>query len=348
MWVQKTSNGKYQFVERYKDTVTGKTHTVSVTADRNTSTERKAASLALAQKIQERQTVTDTLLTFGQLCSLYLQDKQNTLKSVSFSAAKTYCTVAMNVVPPEAIVARITPLYVKKRLSAMNCPATVKNYRLRCVRMIFSWGYSSDLCGDLCKRLPALSTPPTEKHQQYLEPHEIDLLLTALPDEWIPLTRFLILSGLRIGEAIALDSHDVDLHERVIHVRRTYDYINDRMTDTPKTSDSFRDVYMQDQLHALCAEIKSDTVAFFSPRIHYRSYYGALSKAGKTILNRPVHPHTLRHTHTSLLAAEGVPLDVISRRLGHSDSKITRDIYLHVTSKQKAADAALLKSVKIM
>lgn len=328
--------------------MTGRTHTVSVTADRNTTTERKAAALALAEKIKQRQTVTDALLTFGQLCSMYLQDKQTTLKAVSYSAAQTYSAVALSVIPSDAVVSRITPLYIKKQLSEMDCAVTVKNYRLRCVRMILSWGYSNDLCGDLCKRIPALNTPPKEKAQQYLEPHEIDLLLSVLDPAWIPLTRFLILSGLRIGEAIALDSSDVDLAERVIHVRRTFDYVNGKMTTTPKTSDSYRDVYMQDQLFSMCSELKRNTTAFFSPRIHYRTYYGALSKAGKAVLGRPVHPHTLRHTHTSLLAAEGVPLEVISRRLGHADSTITKQIYLHVTSKQKAADAALLKNVKIM
>lgn len=41
--------------------------------------------------------------------------------------------------------------------------------------------------------------------------------------------------------------------------------------------------------------------------------------------------HIFRHTHISKLAELGVPLYVIQQRVGHANSKITRQIYLHVT-----------------
>jgi integrase len=47
----------------------------------------------------------------------------------------------------------------------------------------------------------------------------------------------------------------------------------------------------------------------------------------------------LRDTHASLLAESGVPLEVISKRLGHSNIAITMSRYMHV-SKQRDADAA--------
>jgi integrase len=39
--------------------------------------------------------------------------------------------------------------------------------------------------------------------------------------------------------------------------------------------------------------------------------------------------HTLRHTHGSHLLANGVPLPVVSARLGHSSVRVTADIYSH-------------------
>lgn len=41
-------------------------------------------------------------------------------------------------------------------------------------------------------------------------------------------------------------------------------------------------------------------------------------------LNEELTPHSLRHTHTSLLAEAGVSLEQIMDRLGHSDDKITK------------------------
>lgn len=60
----------------------------------------------------------------------------------------------------------------------------------------------------------------------------------------------------------------------------------------------------------------------------------------KTDLNLNVTPHSLRHTHTSLLAEAEVEIDEIMDRLGHQDDETTRRVYLHVTEgrKQEAAD----------
>ena len=57
-------------------------------------------------------------------------------------------------------------------------------------------------------------------------------------------------------------------------------------------------------------------------------------------LNLNVTPHSLRHTHTSLLAEAGVDLDEIMDRLGHQDDATTRNIYLHITSARKSAAAS--------
>ena len=43
MWIEETKNGKYKFVERYEDYLTGITNKVSVTIERNTPESRKTA-----------------------------------------------------------------------------------------------------------------------------------------------------------------------------------------------------------------------------------------------------------------------------------------------------------------
>jgi integrase len=51
--------------------------------------------------------------------------------------------------------------------------------------------------------------------------------------------------------------------------------------------------------------------------------------------------HALRHSAATVALAEGVPLDVISRQLGHAGYAITADVYAHVgrEAERKAADA---------
>ena len=40
--------------------------------------------------------------------------------------------------------------------------------------------------------------------------------------------------------------------------------------------------------------------------------------------------HDLRHTHATLLLAGGVPVKVVSERLGHASATITLTVYQHV------------------
>ena len=54
------------------------------------------------------------------------------------------------------------------------------------------------------------------------------------------------------------------------------------------------------------------------------------------------------HTHASLLMEQGVSIDTISRHLGHADSQITREIYLHVTKKLQEKENEQLKGLKII
>ncbi|MGE6629143.1 tyrosine-type recombinase/integrase [Bacillus sp. NPDC077027] len=48
-----------------------------------------------------------------------------------------------------------------------------------------------------------------------------------------------------------------------------------------------------------------------------------------------ITPHHLRHTYASLLFADGIDLKETQRRLGHSRSKTTLDVYYHVMRETK-------------
>ncbi len=49
--------------------------------------------------------------------------------------------------------------------------------------------------------------------------------------------------------------------------------------------------------------------------------------------------HDLRHTHATLLIKEGVPVKVVSERLGHATTAFTIETYQHVLPGMQA-DAA--------
>jgi integrase len=60
--------------------------------------------------------------------------------------------------------------------------------------------------------------------------------------------------------------------------------------------------------------------------------------------------HDLRHTHATILLTAGVPVHVVSQRLGHASAVVTMTVYAHVLpgSQRDAADrfAALVGEAK--
>lgn len=67
-------------------------------------------------------------------------------------------------------------------------------------------------------------------------------------------------------------------------------------------------------------------------------------------LNTVLTPHSLRHTHTSLMAEAGATLEEIMERLGHANDRVTKEVYLHVTKARKKDTShkfsELMKSIR--
>ena len=64
----------------------------------------------------------------------------------------------------------------------------------------------------------------------------------------------------------------------------------------------------------------------------------------------PARLHDLRHCHATILLLAGVPVHVVSQRLGHASPVVTMTVYAHVLpgSQRDAADrfAALVEEAK--
>ncbi|EPQ9625308.1 tyrosine-type recombinase/integrase [Staphylococcus pseudintermedius] len=54
-------------------------------------------------------------------------------------------------------------------------------------------------------------------------------------------------------------------------------------------------------------------------------------------------PYSLRHTHTSYLLSKRIPIEYISKRLGHYNISITLDVYSHLLDEHKKSKVAMLE-----
>ena len=342
MWMQKKENGRFQFFERYEDYVTGKQKTVSVTLDKNTTASRKQARSLLDEKIRQKNLVQpDRGITLHELIEKYNDSNAGILKEQTRIQNMYIFRSLERILDKDALVNRLTAPYIIGRVESESDRACTRNERMKHIKLLLRWGYKNDLVNDVgfLAKLPTYKDDLKARiSDKYMEKEELASVLAEMKNaRYLNLTKFLVLSGLRIGEYLALDDRDIDYENRVIHVTKTVALLTGEITD-PKNFSSIRDVYMQDEL----LDVRP-------PRnVDYYAYKEYLARITKKVLGRRLTPHALRHTHTSLLAEAGVPLEVISRRLGHENSKVTREIYLHVTKEMKRRDNDALKDVKLV
>lgn len=369
MWIEETKNGKFKFVERYTDYMTGKTKKISVTLDKNTAQSRKTAQKALNEKIDQALGKTfKKEISLKDLIDEYRIDQEKTVKKATYRRNYHTCNAFMRILGENTLVDKLNAKYVRDRFLATGKePGSLNEYLTR-FKAMMRWGYRNDLVSDISflnKLEPFKDVPHKVKIQdKYLESEELRTLLDGMADDtWRTVTKFLVMSGVRFGEFAALEKSDIDYDNNVIHITKTYDPNNNIVT-TPKTTCSVRDVYMQDELKAVCKQLHSQMLRrrlvyslpdnklfFFSPdgeHIHYYAYNKYLKENSAKLIGRTITVHALRHTHASLLLEKGIPVETISRRLGHENSKVTKEIYLHVTEKLKEKDNKKIASISII
>lgn len=367
MWVEETKKGKYKYIERYTDPLTGKYRRVSVVLDKNTAQARKQAQKALAEKIRVAMDPQPEEITLGELVEKYRNEQEKTVKASTYRRNYFACQTLMNILGADTLVSKINAGYIRKSLLATGKEHSTLNEHLVRLKSLLRWGYRNDYVKDisyLAKLEPFSDTPHRAKiEDKFLEAEEVAVLIGSMKvTEWRNLTEFLVLSGLRFGEAAALTLSDLNFKNRTIHISKNYDSVNDTVT-TPKTRTSVRDVYMQDDLYKLCRRIAAESLAVSiaslatgnllfpgenGSHISFYSYNKYLRENAQKTLGRRITPHTLRHTHASLMMEQGIDKDTISRRLGHSNSRITEQIYLHVTKKLNEKQNERIKNVKLI
>lgn len=188
-----------------------------------------------------------------------------------------------------------------------------------------------------------------------------------IPDPWLPeqvrafllaseghrhetLYRVLLSTGVRIGEVLSLRWRDVDLHGRQVTITRTITRSIDRGTvfsATPKTPSGRRTIPLTDTTVTLL-ERHHDRQLFARRMMDDRWQDHDLVFAGRhgNPLSAPpirsqferlletaglprVRLHDLRHTAATLMLAQGTPVHVVARILGHADPAITLRMYAH-------------------
>lgn len=161
--------------------------------------------------------------------------------------------------------------------------------------------------------------------------------------------RLLAFTGIRRGEGLALKWRNINLQTGTISIEATRDRKGYR---TPKTKNSYRTIAIDDTLVALLKKYRAwcsallleDGQVLDKDDFVFLSYQSKEAYADNSVfyafkrlsdaLGYTVKPHTLRHTHASILLYSGEDVATVAERLGNTP-KVIWETYAHVIERDK-------------
>lgn len=169
----------------------------------------------------------------------------------------------------------------------------------------------------------------------------------------------LYFSGLRIGECLALTWNDFD--NGCIEISKTIAKEKDKdgnyIINSPKTESSYRKITLDSQ-------ITKKLNSYYKKEKKKESFdnswfiFGGIKPLAQTTVTRKkdkycqlanvkkIRLHDFRHSHATLLLSNGIPITVISQRLGHSDIAMTLNTYSHLVNKDEEKAIEFINLIK--
>ena len=372
MWVETLTNSKgtrYKYCERY-ELPNGDTRKVSITLNSNSTYAHKQASIELQNKIKDviKELHLNPNITMYEVAQLWLEHTEPTVKISTHINHSLHVKKIFTYIDTGIPLVKVTPIMIENMVHSVYYKENLSYYYaksiLTTVRAIFRHAKRRRIIQDIheiedinVKKKPFTHTEIAKKQNKFLDAVELKSVLaqlTKLAPRIALLIEFMSLTGLRIGELLALRYCDYDTKKATINVNGTLQYFYKNGSDikrgTPKNIYSIRDIALDNRcvkiLNTIITDNKRQSLWF---KGYNEQGYIFTAKRGNPYdmqyinkLLKQVHmegkhltTHIFRHTHISMLAELSIPLKAIMQRVGHNDPATTLSIYTHVTQHMK-------------
>ena len=170
--------------------------------------------------------------------------------------------------------------------------------------------------------------------------------------------------GCREGELTGLTWEDINFDTREVTINKTTQVIKGQIIEKEtKSVNSDRKIYITEttinilkkyQIEQMKRKILLGSKWENSKRVFTTEFGGDMhpdtpSQILEKIIKRHnlkrIPFHALRHTSISLLISEGIPLQQISKRVGHSSITMTYNTYGHIYDKDKIETAKRINDI---
>lgn len=163
--------------------------------------------------------------------------------------------------------------------------------------------------------------------------------LSAVPTYKAALIEILLETGMRVGEALALEWGDIDWMRKSISIRKTIVNPMNKgksyVQNGAKSKTSNRTIPMSTRCFQILQSLKNNNSKFIfidsnGGRISYQSLMQAMKRVCKIAEIEYRGMHVLRHTFATNCYYRGCDVKILSKLLGHATPAITYAIYVNL------------------
>ena len=360
MWIEELPTGKYKFFERYKDPYTEKLKKVSVTMEKKTPQARNQAALLLQEKIKQKLNKKQVeSITFEEIYKLFYKSWSQTVKESTKHNCKSIDKKMKEVIPSDTLLANLDRRFLQEAIEKVietngHIAAKKVRHRLRGIfkyAVQYSYIENNEVDYTTIPQRPKTLEELEKKRNNFLTMDEIKALVNVLNgreyhQKYADMVLVLSLTGMRYGELTALQLKNIDFQNNKIEITGNFDSVN-KIKTPPKTTNSIRTIKasktvmeaIQRQIARLSERfqpLSNDDYIFCFERWNQPTtiscFIQILKKYGKEAgIDKNLTSHIFRHSHISFLAESGLPIKSIMDRVGHSNAKMTLEIYSHTT-----------------
>lgn len=360
MWIEELPNGKYKYVERYTDPLTGKLKKVSVIKNNKTRQTQKEASYILNNKIATKIKEIDVIpqkITFIELYNEWFHRYQKQVAESTYLSTKNLMNAVKEDIGKDTLVSKIDTRLLNDLFDYYLYDKNLSNKYVAIIKtkinLILKYAIRKDYISknpmekvEINYKKEFKTTKIKDKYLEDIEYQNIINFSINHNERYGLLFQWLYLTGMRPGEATALLKKDIDIEQQTATINGTLLYRERsvkemKKSNRTKTAAGMRTIDLSSKTMAIYTrllELNPDGEFLFQTKqgtpilitainTYLRTHKSKMGIAPEKNLSS----HIFRHTHISKLAEIGTPMYVIQDRVGHEDSKLTQQIYLHVT-----------------
>lgn len=345
----------------YQDPITRKTREKSKKGF-TSKAEAKIAAEEIERQLRDGTNPTDESLK-SYLETWLNEYKKGTVAKNTFSLHQN--SVKKHIIPyfKNILLKDVKPVLYQKFINYL----TEKDYSRRTIEIVHGTMYNAMEKAIILEKIPKnpcigveIKIPKKESKIQFIESEYISAFLQEAYKYdyiyWI-FYKTLLETGMRKGEAAALQWTDINLKERTININKSLDFRlasknPDMMFGDTKNYNSKRiitisqglanDLHFHQKYQNQNKLALNDSYHFELNLVFCRndgnympksSLFNSFSRILKRA-NLPALPiHSLRHTHVVLQLEAGASMKYLQERLGHGSMQITSDVYSHISKK---------------